>query len=306
LKADLHVHSYFSGKTAHVKLLEPMDSYSSPETIYRLAKARGMDLVTITDHDSIDGCLHLLNKDPDKLKDFIVGEEVSVRLSEYNCTIHIGVYNITESQHHEITRLKINLDELIVYLRANQILHCLNHLLFGFPQPQFAEAFIHKMVETFDIFEGWNGAISSFQNSLVSQTIQKLPGKTLLAGSDAHTLLRLATSYTQAPGQNKAEYLESIRTGQTTIQGKDGYFFHPFSDAMGVYLAYFRDIVFRNEIHRNWSRYKKIRNGFGWAFYLPVFFTFSLSYTFFMYRLVAHRQPYFEELFQKTLGQTRS
>ena len=66
LKADLHCHSYFSGKTDHVTALEPMDCYSSPERVYRLAKARGMDIVTITDHDSIDGCLHFLNKHPEK------------------------------------------------------------------------------------------------------------------------------------------------------------------------------------------------------------------------------------------------
>ena len=30
------------------------ESYNRPEQVYRLAKARGMDLVAITDHDCID------------------------------------------------------------------------------------------------------------------------------------------------------------------------------------------------------------------------------------------------------------
>ena len=38
-----------------------------------------MDLVTITDHDSIDGCLEFLSAHPDA-PDFIIGEEVSCRL----------------------------------------------------------------------------------------------------------------------------------------------------------------------------------------------------------------------------------
>src|SRR5262245_21163136 len=37
LRADLHCHSYFSGKTDHVTALEPMDCYSSPERVYHLA-----------------------------------------------------------------------------------------------------------------------------------------------------------------------------------------------------------------------------------------------------------------------------
>ena len=57
LRADLHVHSYHSGYAGRQNVLRARDCYSEPEAVYRTAKARGMDLVTITDHDSIDGCL---------------------------------------------------------------------------------------------------------------------------------------------------------------------------------------------------------------------------------------------------------
>ena len=30
LKIDIHCHTYFSGKTNHMKAFEPMDSYSTP------------------------------------------------------------------------------------------------------------------------------------------------------------------------------------------------------------------------------------------------------------------------------------
>src|SRR5439155_828783 len=43
-RADLHCHS---------------TSATPPETLYALAKWRGMDFVTITDHDSIDGVLSI-------------------------------------------------------------------------------------------------------------------------------------------------------------------------------------------------------------------------------------------------------
>ena len=65
LKIDLHCHTYFSGKTNHMKAFEPMDSYSTPRRVYQTAKRRGMDLVTITDHDSLDGCLAFLDAHPE-------------------------------------------------------------------------------------------------------------------------------------------------------------------------------------------------------------------------------------------------
>ena len=48
------------------------ESYNTPEGVYRLAKARGMDLVTITDHDQISGALSISH-----YPDVIVGCEVT-------------------------------------------------------------------------------------------------------------------------------------------------------------------------------------------------------------------------------------
>ncbi|HSP06437.1 MAG TPA: PHP domain-containing protein, partial [Acidobacteriota bacterium] len=116
LKCDMHCHTYYSGPTGHMTAFEPMDSYNSPQGLYNLARQRGMDLVTITDHDSIDGCLAFLDKNPDA-KDFFTGEEVTVHVPEFKTDVHIAVYHITEAQHREITRLKGNFDETVTYLR---------------------------------------------------------------------------------------------------------------------------------------------------------------------------------------------
>ncbi len=303
LKADLHCHTYFSGKTDHVTALEPMDCYSSPERLYRLAKARGMDVVTITDHDSIDGCLHFLNKHPEKhAEDFVIGEEVTAQLPEFGSKVHIGVYDISEAQHREISRLKRNFDDLIAYLRSQHIIHALNHLFHGFPKRQHGRKFAEKMLASFDIFEGLNGCIGTRQNRLVSRVVQKFPRKAVVAGSDSHTLLRLGSCYTLGEGQTRREFLESLRAGRVRIFGTGGKFTHIFNDAMGVYLAYFRDIAFRNEVHRNWSALKKVRNGIGWAGYLPVFCSLSFLYSILYYRIEDHRQPYYEGLFQETLS----
>jgi len=54
MKLDAHVHTHYSGMTTIWPLsLVMRESYNTPERVYALAKARGMDLVAITDHDTI-------------------------------------------------------------------------------------------------------------------------------------------------------------------------------------------------------------------------------------------------------------
>ena len=73
-RADLHCHSRYS-IFKYFKRANTRDCYNAPEDVYRIAKERGMSYVTLTDHDSIDGCLYLLNKWPE-MTDFFIGEEV--------------------------------------------------------------------------------------------------------------------------------------------------------------------------------------------------------------------------------------
>src|SRR5260370_41461592 len=47
-----------------------------PEEAYELAKRRGMDFVTITDHDTIDGCLELADR-----PDCFVAQELAARFA---------------------------------------------------------------------------------------------------------------------------------------------------------------------------------------------------------------------------------
>ena len=83
-----------------MRFLKSRDCYSAPEDVYRVAKARGMDLVTLTDHDSIDGALEFLSAHPDA-DDFIMGEEVSCRFPGAGLDVHLGVYGMTEALHRD-------------------------------------------------------------------------------------------------------------------------------------------------------------------------------------------------------------
>ena len=58
-RADMHVHSTASelSKLGIQRSLHLPECATPPEEVYELAKRRGMDFVTITDHDTIAGAL---------------------------------------------------------------------------------------------------------------------------------------------------------------------------------------------------------------------------------------------------------
>ena len=60
-KVDLHVHSKYSNHPSFwfLQRLGAGESYTEPEYIYQWAKEKGMDYVTITDHNNITGALEL-------------------------------------------------------------------------------------------------------------------------------------------------------------------------------------------------------------------------------------------------------
>ena len=65
-KADLHCHSKFSEHPSEwfLQRLGARESYTDPLDIYAMAKKAGMDYVTITDHNRIEGALKLKEKYP--------------------------------------------------------------------------------------------------------------------------------------------------------------------------------------------------------------------------------------------------
>src|SRR2546428_14162569 len=111
MRCDLHVHTDRSGMcTVPVLSRVCQESYNDPLAVYTLLKQRGMDLVTVTDHDSIDAaeCLR-------RFPDFFLSEEVSCIMPSGG-KLHVGVYDITERDHLEIQRRRNDLAALVVYL----------------------------------------------------------------------------------------------------------------------------------------------------------------------------------------------
>ena len=81
-----------------------------------------MNLVTITDHNTLAGSLEIAH-----LEDTFVSEEITTYFPEDGCKLHVLAYDITEAQHEEISRLRENVFELAEYLTQERIVHALAH-----------------------------------------------------------------------------------------------------------------------------------------------------------------------------------
>ena len=98
------------------------ESYNRPMAVYCKLKRLGMDLVTITDHDSIDAAEELRSR-----PDFFLSEEVTCRLPS-GTELHMGVYDITERDHIELQRRRDDFERLTAWLRERNLLFSANHI----------------------------------------------------------------------------------------------------------------------------------------------------------------------------------
>ncbi len=222
-KVDLHCHSVYS-TFKYFRIANTRDSYNRPEDVYRLAKQRGMDYVTLTDHDSIDGCLYLLDKHPD-LDDFFISEEVETWFPDTRQRIHVNVFAIDEKQHAEIQRRRENIFDVHEYIRDEKILASVNHMFQNYRMRNSPRQYFEEMLRMFDVFEVKNGAMASQHNRLVEDLMavvrEKRGDVSLVAGSDAHTLGPLARVYTVAEAESVPHFLEKVRLGECLVWGSE-------------------------------------------------------------------------------------
>jgi predicted metal-dependent phosphoesterase TrpH len=247
LRADLHVHSSASRQSGSMRFLKSRDCYSPVDEVYRVAKARGMDLVALTDHDSIDGCLEFLSAHPDS-QDFIMGEEVSCRFPDADLDVHLGVYGMTEALHRTLQPLRRNVFEVTACLREAGVFFALNHLLFFYRAQVPLERYL-ALLDEVPAVEARNGTMLAAHNDLVTEFAGRWPlaaGRGRLAmvgGSDAHTLRRIGLTWTEAPGATREAFLESLREGRGRPGGAHGHVGAVTRDAYAVIGSYLSSLA---------------------------------------------------------------
>jgi predicted metal-dependent phosphoesterase TrpH len=228
MKCDLHVHTRHSGK-CHIPVLNRIcrESYNDPEAVYQSLKARGMDLVTITDHDSIDAAESLRRYD-----DFFLSEEVTVVMPS-GSEMHVGVYDINERQHIEIQRRRNDLESLVVYFEEQGLFFSANHVFSGLTGRRTAADF-EAFEALFPALETLNGCMLQRANK-AADTMASRFGKSGLGGSDAHSLSTVGSAWTEAPGaRTRQEFFARLRSGAVQAAGTSGNYFRLTRDIFSI------------------------------------------------------------------------
>ncbi len=216
VKCDMHVHSYFSGPcTTRFVRRFCRESYSDPCEIYSTLRARGMNLFTLTDHDSIEGS-EKLRRNPD----FFLSEELTCRMPS-GTEVHIGVYDFHERQHVQIQQRRNDLVALLMYLTERRIFFSVNHI--------FSSLTGLRQREDFDWFQEYFPAVEALNGHMLESAnrdaanVARHWNKICIGGSDAHALPSVGTAYTEVPGaRNKEEFFAGLRNGQGRVAGESG------------------------------------------------------------------------------------
>jgi len=216
MRCDLHVHTRHSGMcTVPVLNRVCRESYSEPRPLYDTLKRRGMDLVTVTDHDSI-GAAEELHNHPD----FFLSEEVTATTPD-GTELHVGVYDIQERHHAEIQRRRADLPALCAYLGEQQLFFTINHVYSSLTGRR-TEGDFALFSRHFPGMEALNGQIPELNNRHAGELAENW-GKVTIGGSDAHTLASLGRTYTEVPGaRTKTEFMDGLRAGRATLVGESG------------------------------------------------------------------------------------
>ncbi|MEY2525793.1 MAG: hypothetical protein QOE73_564, partial [Verrucomicrobiota bacterium] len=239
-KCDLHIHSRHSARSEEwlFRRFDFPDSYSDPRELHRQLQERGMDYVTITDHDSIDGCLEILD-----LPNTFISEQVTTYFPQDPCKVHLLVWGISEAQHADIVILRDNIFQLQRYLQTGGIAHAVAHPLYSI-NGKLEASHLERLILLFKHFEGLNGLRDALLSDLTKALLDSLTPekidifanrhnltpahpepwrKILTGGSDDHGGMFLASAYTETPAAKSGqEFLGHIRAGHCTAQGSGG------------------------------------------------------------------------------------
>jgi len=239
-RCDLHIHSRYSARSEEwlFRRFDFPDSYSNPKELYAQLLKRGMDYATLTDHDTIDGCLQIAD-----LPYTFISEQVTTYFPYDACKLHILVWGISEQQHRDIEAVRDNIFELQRYLQTAQITHAVAHPLYSV-NGKLEARHLEQVILLFKHFEGINGLRDALLSDLAQTLFEQLtPGKindfanrhnlapthaepwkkVFVGGSDDHGGQFAASAFTETPtADSPKKFLEFVRNGDCNARGQGG------------------------------------------------------------------------------------
>ncbi len=217
-RADLHCHSSASqiSKLGVQRTLGLPECATPPEEVYALAKRRGMDFVTITDHDSIDGVLEIAGR-----PDVFISEELTASFRGEPQAVHVLCFGITAEDHEWLQAHRGDLELCAAYMYERDIVCALAHPYYTVAAP-LSPRHRRRLASLFGIWEVRNGARAPELNRPAAMyvTTRDAIG---IGGSDDHAGVDIGRTYTETPlAGTPAEFLEHLRAGRATARGQQG------------------------------------------------------------------------------------
>lgn len=217
-RADMHVHSRASevAKLGIQRSLALPECATPPEEVYELAKRRGMDFVTITDHDTIDGVAEL-----EHLRDTFISEELTVWFKDEPQAVHVLCYGITPDDHEWLQAHNDSVEACAEYLHEQGVTAALAHPFYAVAAPLTARH-RRRLAQLFPIWETRNGSRAKELN-LPAFVYIETHGGIAIGGSDDHAGIDIGRTFTETPGAaTPEEFLSNVRGGRVGAHGAQG------------------------------------------------------------------------------------
>ena len=220
IRVDLHCHSTASevSKLGIQRSLGLPECATPPEEVYELAKRRGMDLVTITDHDTVAGCLEIADR-----PDVFISEELTAWFKGEPQAVHVLCFGITPDDHDWLQAHNKDLESCADYLHSREITASLAHPFYAVEAP-LTPSHRRRLAELFPIWETRNGSRAPELNMPASIYIET-NGGTGTGGSDDHAGVDIGRTFTETPSASAPEeFLRHLREGRAEARGEQGSF----------------------------------------------------------------------------------
>ncbi len=196
LRVDLHLHSDFSH-----------DGKSSLDELVARARACGLDRIALTDHNTIEGALNLVQMEPELA---IAGEEIKTLEGEV-----IGLF------------ITSRVSPFLAAEDAMDLIHGMGGLTY-LPHPldrrrsNFRPERVVDLASRVDIIETFNPWCDAAANQAAARLADEL-GKVTATGSDSHSADELGRSWMEMePYASPEDFLEKLRYARHVVTASSG------------------------------------------------------------------------------------